>query len=569
MQDYNRRFNDNDACWLIKVDTRVSGPFSFNEVLAKLTSGEIYSHHEVMQPLDRWRSLVAQPLFAAAVEKLKRQMENTPEHTMTRTERTSITRTLDLHGDRMTPTPFANTITPPPLTQGPATNATPTAYGSSFPMQTRRKASLLPYIAISSVAVVAAFAFLYLKSDNLSEPQKQHSTFIAYMDKGLEVKKIGDWREALRNFKQAHQLDPKDIDLTFEIAPLLIQYENQTMYARSLMEKSMVGQYKKEHLSLGKTVLGLSYAYEGQTKPALNMYREALESDEAYLPAQTNRGLALMLAGKYSDAENQLMQILSTQADTAVAALYLLENYILAGNKGNDSSAYEKATQLSAQLLSRRTYDGQQEIIMMQAYAAFKRSKSPSETAAAQQILQKALAIDPDQTTDHLHSPLIDWRGFNWKYLAFMCKDMAKYVKGDMLSLLEFTCTYKMSHETEAQQAVDLLMNRLVNSPLPHVAQAIVSYHLGEYEKAKDSLSLAQKLGAHDKLYLQVLIKTCGQLKDTACIRQHLEKVAKVAPLHAAVAKIYERSLSAEDRNQAIQVGLRESRNYIPLLRLQ
>jgi len=568
MQDYNRRFNDNDACWLIKVDTRISGPFSFNEVLAKLTSGEIYSHHEVMQPLDRWRSLVAQPLFSAAVEKLKRQMELTPEQTMTRTERTSITRTLDLHSDRMTPTPFSGTITPPPNFGGTPGLDTGTYYGARTPA--KRRASLLPYIIISSVAVAAALVFVFFQKNPLSEPQKQHSTFLTYVDKGLAAKKVGDWREALHNFKQAQQLDPKDLDLTLETAPLLVQFENQTMYARGIVEKAIVGQYKKENISLGKNILGLTYSYEGQMKPALQMYKEALDADENYMPAQTNRGFALLISGKYRDAELQLTQTLTSQADGAVAGLYLLETYVIAGEKNSDPAYFEKAVQLSNQLLARHVYDGQQEILLLQAYASFRGAGNPAATQNAQNILSRALQIDPDQTSDHLHSPLIDWRGFNWKYFSFVCEKLEKFVKGDDLSLLQFTCSYKMSHENEAQQAVELLMNRQLNNPLPHLAQAVVSYHLGEYEKARDSLTLAQKLGAGDnKLYLQLLIKTCTQLRDTACIRQNLDKVAKVAPLHAAVAKIYERAMSADDRNQAIQVGLRESRNYIPLLRLQ
>jgi tetratricopeptide (TPR) repeat protein len=567
MQDYNRRFNDNDSCWLIKIDTRISGPFSFNEVLAKLTSGEIYSHHEVMQPLDRWRSLVAQPLFAAAVEKLKRQMELTPEQTMTKTERTSFTRTLDLHSDRVTPTPFVNTITPPPQpVSGHPLENSPT--GGIYRGPTK-KTNSWPLIGIAVVGVIAAFVFVYPRKSSQTTPQKQHSNFISFVDRGLANKKIGEWYEALKNFKQAYQLNNKDIDLTFEITPLLVQIENQTMYARSLMEKILPGQYKKENLSMGKNIIGLTYSFEGNTKAAIKAFDDALDVDDSYTPAMINRGFALLIAGKYSEAENQLRQALNAQSDNAIAAFYLLEAYIIDGQKNNDMAAYDKAIQLSNQLLARRIYDGQQEILLFQAYATFKRGTGNSAGAVAEAILQKSLAIDPDQTSDHLHSPLVDWRGYNWKYFSFICKDFSKALNSDTISLLEFTCAYKMNHETGAQQAVELLVSRMQNSPIPQVAQAIVSYHLGEFEKAKDSLGLAQKLGAKDKLYLQVLIKVCGKLRDTNCIRQNLEKVAQVAPLHASVAKIFERTLSSEDRNQVIQNGLRESRNYAPLIKLQ
>lgn len=562
MSDYNRRYSDNDACWLIKGDAQVSGPFSFNEVLAKLTSGEIKTHFEVMAPADRWRALMAQPLFSAAVEKLKRQIEVTPEYTMTRTESTSFTRTLDLHVDRQTPTPFQQTMTPPPLS--PPSSATPPQQ-MGMPGTRPAAPSRLPMMIVI-VSAVAVGGYFFLNKKKHAEPQKPLSHFINFMDRGLASKKVADWYDALKNFKQAHQLNPKDVDLIFEMAPLLIQIESQTMYARSMMEKALVGQYKKENLSLGNSIMGMSYSYESQTKPALKMYDEALAADEAYGPALINKGFALMLAGQHAEAETLLSLAVRQQVDSPLAFLYLLENYVIDGYKNNNVAAYEKAYQLAAQMGQRRIYDTQQEVLLLQAYAGLKTRKDLSGSLAT---LQRSLSVDPDLTSDHLHSPLIDWRGLNWKYFAFICKDLAKMVKSDLLSQLEFVCAYKMNLETGAQQAVDLLMNRHQRSPLPHVAQAIVSYRLGEYEKAKDSLALAQKLGTQDKLYFQTLVKVCAQMKDQNCVQNNLENVAKISPLHAFAALALAKSAGGEERNQAIYNGLRESKNYLPLVKLQ
>jgi len=564
MLDFNRRFNDNEVIWLVKVDTRISGPYSFNEVLAKLTSGEIQSHHEVMSPMDRWRSLVAQPLFAAAVEKLKRQIEIPTEYTVTKTERTSITRTLDLHSDLLTPTPFSNTITPPPA---PNAGINPAAvYTGLPPRQARPKPSIWPLIGFVLIVVVAVGVYFSMGKKTRGEPQKQHSHFITFVDKGLESKKVADWYEALKNFKQAHQLNPRDVDLIYEMTPLLVQVESQTMYARSLMEKVMVGQYKKENIAQGANVVGLAYSYEGLAKPAVKQFENAIEADESYTPAMINKGFALILGGRYEEAQSILYQVITQDPESSIALLYLLEAYVIEGQKNNNPASFEKAYQLASQVAGRRVYDGMQEILLLYAYSALKTKK---DLKLVMSILQRSLYIDPDMTTDHLHSPLIDWRGYNWKYFAFVCKDMTKVLKADLLAMLEFTCAYKMNYETGAQQAVDLMMNRLQNSSLPHVAQAIVAYRLGEYEKAKDSLSLAQKLGANDKLYYQVLIKLCGQTQDSKCLRQYADTVAKFAPLHAYTAHAIDGGPNSDERKLAVFNGLRESKNYLPLVKLQ
>jgi tetratricopeptide (TPR) repeat protein len=569
--DLNRRFSDNEACWLIKVETKITGPWSFNEVLMKLTQGELQPFHEASSPLDRWRSLQSQPLFSAAIERLKKQGEyggttTNTENTFTRTEKTSFTRTLDLSGDRPTPFSTNESVTPPPLfPDGDPSRVVPPQPLSHPPIFYKdQKKSLRPLYLGAATVLLITVIFILLPGKKAEAPS-QKNQFLEFVDRGLVAKKNADWYDALTNFKKAYQINSKDVDLVFEMAPLLVQVENQTMYARNMMEKIMYGQYKKENLSIGKTILGLTYAYEKQAKLAIKQYDEVLRDDETYFPALVNKAYILFLSGNYAAAESVFSEALQGQNGNSIPYIYLIETFIFDGVKNNKRAAFEKAFNLAGQV-GPKFLDGQQEIYFFQAFAAFKLNRDPS---LVQAILQKALTVDPDLTAEHLHSPLVDWRGLHWSQFAFICNEFSHNLKPDVASLLDFVCTYKTNNEIAAQQAVAGWMGRSPNNPWPHIAQALVSQRLGEYEKARVSLDMAKNAGANDKFYYQTLMRVCGHLKDVSCLRKNNPTALKFSPLHAFTAKAIEGRLTGGDNKQAVYSGLRESSNYIPLIKLQ
>ncbi|MCC6138292.1 MAG: tetratricopeptide repeat protein, partial [Bdellovibrionaceae bacterium] len=494
MIDLNSRIDDNDPCWLVKVDTRIDGPLSFNEVLSKLTSGELYSHNEVMAPLDRWRTLQSHPLFAAAVEKLRRKNDDYAENTMTRTERTSFTRTLDISFETMTPTPMRETPTPPPPNNPPPlpSSSTTTSAPPPRPLVTppifrpqEKKSSAMPLVIGVGALVVAAVVSVLLfskKTQNISKIiDLKQSSMVGFFDKGFYHKQRGEWSEAIKNFRQAHSLNSKDHYTVFELAPLLVQFENQHIYARNILDKVSGIRFNPEDICLARNAAGLAYSYEGlQDK---NNYAKAVQkfddclsqiSDEG-TPSETvsmaklNKGFALMMMGKYGQAEAILMTSKGMQLQSMAPYLFIIENYLHEGYYKNNKAAFEKAFNLSSQVISNRPfYDGLQEILLFHSYAAYKLGKDTSYVA---QALEKAMNMDPDLTTDHYHPPSMDWRVFNWKYFDFVCKDFQNFTRQDLVSWLEFTCSYKQNNEIEADQVLGGWINRSQDkSSVPNIA---------------------------------------------------------------------------------------------------
>jgi tetratricopeptide (TPR) repeat protein len=571
VMEYNRRFNDSDPCWLIKVDAHISGPFSFNELIAKLMTGTISPHNEAMSPLDRWRPLQTQALFVAAIEKMRRKQEEVIENTMTRTEGT-VTRTMDLTPDRQTQTPFSDAITPPPQAPFPNTSSSRLQRPYTDSLQKPTSVERIPVqwmyaVGLLILALLAGWYMLNRPHQPLQIADKK-SDFVTYFDQGLSFKKTAHWSDALKNFTLAHQLNPRDVDLALEMAPLLIQLEGQTAYARSLIEKALVGQYKKETIIFGQNLLGLSYSYELQQREsayagALKHFNESLQIDaeNEYVPALINKGWLLFTQGRFREGEGVLIKSISKNPYSHIGALYLIEGYLLQNVKENSKSALEKAQQLTAQLVSHKVYDSQQEVLLFHAYLM---SKLGGDKNSVQKHIQNALSLDPDMTADHVHSPLIDWRGFQWRSFEFVCQDLIKLANNENAPLLNFICKYKGQGVLAAQQSIDVWLGKNPKDARAHIASAVVSQSVGELEKAKESLTNAKKLGANDRLYFQVLFKVCLKLKDISCLQEITPSLLKLSPLHG-----YTAQAMIDGDSQALSKGLKESANYIPLLSLQ
>lgn len=567
--EYNRRFSDNDPCWLIKVDAHISGPFSFNELIAKLMSGTLSPHHEAMSPLDRWRPLQTQALFVAAIEKMRRKQEEVIENTMTRTEGT-ITRTMEVTPDRLTQTPFAETVTPPPLQTAAPRIMRPPLESPIYTTPATTEAFPWRFVYTGALLIFAILGgwFFFTRSNQVLPITEKKSDFVTYFDQGLHFKKTAHWSDALKNFTLAHQLNPRDVDLALEMAPLLIQLEGQTAYARSLIEKALVGQYKKETILFGKNLLGLSYSYELQQREsaytaALKHFNESLQADveSEYVPALINKGWLLLTQGRYREAEGVLLKTINKNPYSHIGALYLIEGYLFQYSKQNNKPALQKAQQITAQLVSHKIYDSQQEVYLFHAYLM---SKLGGDKNSVQKLIQDAVSVDPDLTTDHVHSPLVDWRGFQWKSFAFVCQDLLKIANNENQSLLNFVCKYKGQGVLAAQQSIDVWLGKNSKDPRAHIASAVVSQSVGELEKAKESLMTARKLGMQDRLFHQVLFKVCYKLKDNSCLKEIIPGLLKLSPLHGYTAQVM-----MDSDSQAMLKGIKESANYIPLLSLQ
>jgi tetratricopeptide (TPR) repeat protein len=565
MTEYNRRFNDSDPCWLIKVDAHISGPFSFNEILSKLTTGALAPHHEAISPLDRWRPIQSQPLFVAAVEKLRRHQEEAIEHTLTRTERSQLTKTMDLTNNTLTPR--QDTLTPPPVftPTPPSPHMETNDRGAQKPEADRQK---LIFLSLGIVVFVGSIFYYILQNKSVTPVAEKKADFITYFDQGLNHKKLAHWSEALKNFSLAHQLNARDVDVVLEMAPLLIQLDGQTQQARSLIEKALVGQYKKESLSVGRNILGLAHSYEAQQQPqsysaALKYFNESLQADpeSEYIPALINKGWLLTNNSRYREAETALLKTISKNPYSNTGILYLIESYVLQGSKENNKLTLQKAQQLTSQMIGHKLYDGMQEIYLFHAYLLLKLG---ADKFTVQSFLQNALMTDPDLTSDHVHSPLIDWRGYHWKQFQFVCDDLSKAASPEQLPLLHFICKYKAQGVLAAQQSIDSWMAKAQKDPRVYVASAIVSQSVGELEKARESLVLASQLGAQDKLYFQILAKVCLKLQDVRCLKEISSTLLKISPLHGYAALVI-----TQGDSQSLAKGFKESANYVPLLMLQ
>jgi len=108
----------------------------------------------------------------------------------------------------------------------------------------------------------------------------------------------GDWQQAKRILRKAHNEHLNDRDINFELACLLLA--DGDAYAASQILDRLVLEHDTDTELLSK--LGVAYAMLGKTAPAIVKFNEAIKYDPSYMPAYNNLALALWEGGDIEDA---------------------------------------------------------------------------------------------------------------------------------------------------------------------------------------------------------------------------------------------------------------------------
>lgn len=73
----------NDEKWLVKSNSKISGPFTFDEIVESIVHGDTHVLDEIQGPFERWRPIRDYPLFSAAIARLKASTLRKAEYTLT------------------------------------------------------------------------------------------------------------------------------------------------------------------------------------------------------------------------------------------------------------------------------------------------------------------------------------------------------------------------------------------------------------------------------------------------------------------------------------------------------
>jgi len=157
----------------------------------------------------------------------------------------------------------------------------------------------------------------------------------------------GDFANAVKQYKEALKLDPKQTKSTYRLA---------VCYSQLKKFNDAVATWKKYNEATGGEAngysnLGFCHELAGEIDKAETAYLRGIEKDPKNLPCRTNYGLMLARLGRTAEATLQLQAVLSP-ADVHYNLASVLEHQ---GRKEAAKAEYRKALELDPNLEDAQT----------------------------------------------------------------------------------------------------------------------------------------------------------------------------------------------------------------------
>jgi tetratricopeptide (TPR) repeat protein len=572
------------AVWLIKSSGHILGPFEYEKVIELLRSKEIVVLDEVSMPCQRWNYIRDQIEFQDIVEEIRQGrlrdegLEGTQTvsaGTFTSTPSLGITESIDIINDDLTEEINVGEIVyddvkeyVPRVKKKQSNPIESYAFhgDKNLKSQASRSAKLL-WAITAAILIITGGLVIYKSVFN--KPVENKELAIKKLNSGIMKTELGDYNEALADFKESHSLDKRNTDVFLYLGTLLIQLEEQTLQGKRLLEDELNRKtpFKKQAL----TGVGLATLIEGDLDGATNKFEQALDIDPIYLPARINIGAAALEAKLYQEANNHLHVAVKEGAVDGAAVLMLTESFIRLWEEKGDLTFLSEASSLLEQYLAKNK-DYYQETLILSAYVDMvngKRSRAIDKIYAS-------IDIDPELTSDHKHNIYIYRRRAGWQLLEPWCDRLVEAVEPQpQVKAFHALCLVKSGQKVRASQRIDDAISQSPKDPLLQATYGYILKQIGLEDQAAMAYgrSVEFDLRRRFKLPLIMQARFCEEKGDTECAllywQQLLQKDAKSLPALAGVGFAHLRNNSYADARKFMRRGMRISSNYKPLLKLK
>lgn len=555
------------AVWLVKSGGRILGPYTEEDLCAKIRSREFLVIDEVTLPMSRWRVIRDEPTFARVVEEVRKGQLNTREdtevqghtQTFTQTDTETITQTLtqsktitlnshtssynrsvgELEYDdeeetrensglsSMDAIPIdpnqvrdaefvdisdythkSNGFGATPVREYGLVGSVPASSSSIFNLRN---------LAWSAAVVVCGVAFwLFMRSSNSrTQPSVLTNThdFKRVVNEATSAWEMGDFPRALSLYRQADSMMPGQPEVVSRLAPLLIHLESQTVAAKRAIRDAMKNLGERETSRRAELELGLSLAAlaSDEYNEAETHCRSATAAAPSWFPARFVCGVVYFQKKDYLNASQNF-----NDAGDEPAALFMNARSLLALNRISGSSARERARAVIEKLITRHQ-DFRQEGLVIAAYLELESGNKKGAVDHA----RAALDIDPQQTNDHWHDPYLYLEPLSWNSLVPYCRQLAEGVKAAATRALLGLCLFKSGNRTEAGEIIRDGVAQSTGADL-QLLQAVNAYIMaesGRYDDARAALKIALKQNP-PALAVLVRARLCSRDGDTICAEQ-------------------------------------------------
>jgi hypothetical protein len=268
--------------WLVKVNGRILGPYTFDEVSQLLNNHNLVSHDEIVQPRGRWKMIRHEEKFREVLNEIRNRQASRGEQVLDSTFGGSITvtegvtATTELLDDGFRNTSklikdFDEQVKRP---QGEERSSSETEVESrdlskSYAAKNDPKAqkkfkkaeTIKIAIALAVFILTGIFSLVKFSFPHKEGGKTRLDAFSEAMNQGELYERFGEQAKAIAAYNEARNLKASDINMLIHLAPLTFLYEKQSLQANRMFKQVLEGagenaDYKKRsYMGLGLVAL--------------------------------------------------------------------------------------------------------------------------------------------------------------------------------------------------------------------------------------------------------------------------------------------------------------------------
>lgn len=568
--------NRDEAIWLVKSSQRVLGPISQNEILSRLKSRELTLNDEASSPGRRWQQVQNHPDFRELVEEVRRSLVSEETEGSWTPNTTNVTQTLtDFAGDELTEEisdklgRFTRTaeIVIDELPEEKKANAAANARFqvstlAQNPIQEKADRTAKWLWVVTALVLVGGVLVVWQKKTNSREGRVQ--SVDALRAQIPAVIQTGDFPEALKQLKSVFPDPLQSGEMGLYMAPLLIQVENQTVLGKRLLNQLLANHQGEPKLEL--TAMGVADLIEGQVDSARQNFERALTFDKDYVPAIINLGVTYFKQARYPDAKAFAEQAIQLDPSEGEAQLLLAQAAVYLKSPQEVDAAI---SQLNAYRNHQMNYEP--ESLFYTLYLNWLKDHK-----VADDKLDAFLELDPQLTQDHRHNIFVYKGHTQWSVLGRFCQQMADQMDASpRTSMLKGVCFSKEGRKLEARTWIEKAVSQAPQEPLVQTWYSYILNENGLGDQASVALGRAGELNRKSEHTLPILMQArfCQIAGDYDCASQGWQRLystndRSISAL-GGLALTYAGRNNAKEASHFVDLGLRVSPDYIPLLKLK
>jgi tetratricopeptide (TPR) repeat protein len=266
-----------------------------------------------------------------------------------------------------------------------------------------------------------------------------------------------------------------------------------------------------------------------------------------------------------------LTETLSRGPRDGALVLQLAAVEILQWQSQSEKAALTEAAK-RVQSFQGQSIDYQQELLLAQTYLDFLKGDATGLDGKFRRILD----VDPQQTDDFRHSPILARNLADWTQWGIWCRQLSE-AGGDMPSAyaLDAVCQLKQGQPLAARASIEKAVNQAPRDPLLQAVYAFILRSAGFGGEASVALGRAIELDRRGDYLLPVLLQArfCQEREDLDCASTYWLKVMEKSPRSPAakvgMAQVYEARQAKGEAQRLLQEVASVTPDYKPYLRMK